>query len=55
LVTRDEIDELPDPDPLPPVDENSVEYKAGFLAGSEGKPCYGTDPEWVRGWADAEE
>jgi hypothetical protein len=51
----EEIDELPEPDPLPPVDEDSPEYKAGFLAGSAGLPCAETDPEWVRGWADAEE
>jgi hypothetical protein len=51
----EEFDELPAPDPLPPFDEDSPEYKAGFLAGSAGLPCAETDPEWVRGWADAEE
>jgi hypothetical protein len=55
LAEINEMDELPEPDPLPPVDEDSPEYKAGFLAGSAGLPCAETDPEWVRGWADAEE
>jgi hypothetical protein len=46
-----EMDVLPEPDPLPPVDEESLEYKAGFA----GLPCDQTDPEWVRGWAGTEE
>jgi hypothetical protein len=51
----DEIDELPERDELPAADEDSPEYKAGFLAGEDGQPCNGTTLEWQRGWADAQE
>lgn len=52
---RDVEGELPERDDLPSVDEDSPEYKAGFLAGEDGQPCDGTSLEWQRGWADAQE
>jgi hypothetical protein len=51
----DKINELPEPDELPPADEDSTEYKAGFQAGKEGKPSDGKTVDWHRGWADAQE
>jgi hypothetical protein len=30
------INDLPEPDELPPANEDSAEYKAGFQAGNEG-------------------
>jgi hypothetical protein len=35
--------------------EDSTEYDAGFEAGSAGKPCDGTTPGWLSGWADAQD
>ena len=55
LADMDERDELPVRDPLPPVDEDSHDYKAAFLAGTAGLPCSSTPPDWMGGWADAEE
>jgi hypothetical protein len=37
----DRINELLEPDELPPANEDSAEYKAGFQAGKEGKPSDG--------------
>ena len=51
-----EVNERPEEDKLPPVDETSADYKAGFQAGQNLEPL---DPSksavWQRGWADAEE
>jgi hypothetical protein len=51
-----EANERPEKDELPPVDEKSADYIAGFQAGQNLKP---SDPAksavWQRGWADAEE
>jgi hypothetical protein len=51
----DKINELPEPDEIPPANEDSAEYKAGFQAGKEGKPSDGKTVDWHRGWADAQE
>ena len=51
----DKINQLPEPDELPPANEHSAEYKAGFHAGEEGKPSDGKTVDWHRGWADAQE
>jgi hypothetical protein len=37
LADMDERDELPVRDPLPPVDEDSHDYKASFLAGMDAR------------------
>jgi hypothetical protein len=50
-----EIDDLPEPHPLPIADEDSAEYKAGFQAGEDGEPCCAGSLDWQHGWADAQE
>jgi hypothetical protein len=40
---------------LPLEEDESTEYDDGFQSGSEGKPCSSSSPEWLRGWADAQE
>jgi hypothetical protein len=46
----------PEEDNLPPVDETSADYKAGFKAGQNLEPLNPSKPTvWQRGWADAEE
>jgi hypothetical protein len=55
MAEIDKINELPEPDDLPPADEESAEYQAGFQAGKEGKPSDGGTVDWHRGWADAQE
>jgi hypothetical protein len=37
----DKINELPEPDELSPVNDDSAEYDAGFQAGKAGKPSDG--------------
>jgi hypothetical protein len=48
-------DDLPEHDEVPPADEESFEYKAGFQAGTDGEACISGNPDWQRGWADAQE
>jgi hypothetical protein len=55
MAEIDEINELPEPDDLPPADEDSAEYRAGFQAGKQGKPSDRNTVDWHRGWADAQE
>jgi hypothetical protein len=55
MAEIDEINELPEPDDIPPTNEDSAEYKAGFQAGKDGKPSDGSTVDWHRGWADAQE
>jgi hypothetical protein len=51
----DKINELSEPDELPPVHDDSAEYDAGFQAGKAGKPSDGKTVDWHRGWADAQD
>jgi hypothetical protein len=52
----DEAKDRPEEDILPPVDEKSTDYKAGFQAGQSLEPSNSSkSKEWQRGWADAEE
>jgi hypothetical protein len=55
MAEIDEISELPEPDDIPPAEEDSAEYKAGFQAGKQGRPSDGNTVDWHRGWADAQE
>jgi hypothetical protein len=51
----DKINELPEPDEVSGVHDDSLEYDAGFQAGKAGKPSDGKTVDWHRGWADAQE
>ena len=52
----DGANDRPEEDKLPPVDEKSTGYKAGFQAGQSLEPSNSSkSKEWRRGWADAEE
>jgi hypothetical protein len=48
-------DDLSERDEIPPADEESAEYKAGFHAGTDGDACISGNPDWQRGRADAQE
>ena len=54
MAEIDKINEMPEPDDLSPVHDDSAEYKAGFEAGKQGKPSDGKTVDWHRGWADAQ-
>ncbi|RXH54039.1 hypothetical protein [Granulicella sibirica] len=48
--------EMQEADSLPPVDETSADYKAGFETGVDLQPLDETKSlTWQRGWADAED
>ena len=49
------INELSEPDELPPAHDSFVENDAGFEAGKTGKPSDWNTLDWRRGWADAQE
>jgi hypothetical protein len=55
MAEIDKINELPAPDEIPPTNEESDEYRAGFQAGKNGKPSDGKTVDWHPGWADAQE
>ena len=50
------VNEQPEEDELPPVNETSADYKEGSQAGQNLEPLDPTKSAvWQRGWADAEE
>ena len=50
------VNDRPEEDKLPPVDEKSADYKKGFRAGQNLAPSDSSKTTvWQRGWADAEE
>jgi hypothetical protein len=56
LSEQESSNEMPEIDDLPPVDETSPDYKAGFQAVKDLLPCDESKSAlWQRGWADAEE